>query len=354
MEKKKDSNKNKLRGRKPLITINNPSKHGYDTEDPENMKAVYFNRALEKWGDSISFMCCTKEVGGETHTEHDHLYIHFKNQVNRTSLLKVFPDCHIEWRESFGDNFNRVYIFKEGVYKGTEKGDTRIDGYQFEYGEMEQYRKNQGKRSDYEIIKELILAGKSDGEIFENADYMKYSSQIPQWRAALFAEKYKKEDRPLKVIYQFGETGTGKTRSIMEKYGTNVYRVTDYAHPFDGYTIEDVLALEEYRANFKPDLILNICDRYPFALPARYANKQACYHTVIINSNWELKDQYKYLQEDYPSTWQAILRRIDEVRHFKGDGTIDVYKQVKLEDGKYDFMREDGMLLLNPFKSVFK
>lgn len=350
MSKKKDLNVNKLKGRKPLITINNPLKHGYDTENPENMKAVYFNRALEKWGDSISFMCCTKEVGGETHTEHDHLYIHFKNPVNRTSLIKVFPNCHIEWRENFGDNFNRVYIFKEGVYKGTEKGDTRIDGYQFEYGEMEQYRKNQGKRSDLEQLRDLIAEGKTNNDLYYiDAGYIDRSGTLDKVRFDIFSEKYKKTDRELKVIYQCGETGTGKTRTVMEKFNYDVYRVTDYIHPFDGYSIEDVLVLEEYRSNFKVELLLNLLDRYPFALPARYANKQACYHYVYINSNWELYQQYENIQKEHPLTWQAILRRIDEVHAFEA-GKVYVYKQVKLKNGTYDFISDEGVSYFHRFE----
>ena len=55
----------------------------------------------------------------------------------------------------------------------------------------------------------------------------------------------------------------------MEQYSySGVYRVTDYAHPFDSYQGEDVLLLDEYNSNFKIRDLLNYLDGYPLTLPA--------------------------------------------------------------------------------------
>ena len=56
-------------------------------------------------------------------------------------------------------------------------------------------------------------------------------------RTTILTEKYKETVRlDLKVIYGSGATGTGKTSRALEKNGySNVYRITDYVHPFDGY-----------------------------------------------------------------------------------------------------------------------
>ena len=56
-----------------------------------------------------------------------------------------------------------------------------------------------------------------------------------------------------------------------------------------------------------------VLDGYPLALPARYANRQACYTTVYIISNIDLSQQYKNVQETEPATWKAFLRRIHHV-----------------------------------------
>ena len=80
----------------------------------------------------------------------------------------------------------------------------------------------------------------------------------------------------MQVTYVFGQTGKGKTRHILEKYGyENIYRVTDYDHTFDGYIGQDVLVFEEFRSNLRISDMLNYLDGYPLNLPSRYYNKVA-------------------------------------------------------------------------------
>ncbi|MCH5191866.1 MAG: replication protein [Oscillospiraceae bacterium] len=340
----------KIRGQKAFLTVNNPQKHNYLTNSPEDMKAVYFQKALNQWG-SIIYMCCTKEKGKKG-TVHDHLYIHFERQVYITSLQKVFPHCDIEFHNG-SDEDNRNYIFKQGEKYENDKAETRIDGFQFEWGEMEKFRQNQGKRNDLEELRTLILQGKSNAEIYNyNANYLKYATYIDKIRLDLIQDKYKKENRFLKVVYQTGETGTGKTRSVMESYGyENVYRVTDYSHPFDSYNLQDTIIFEEFRSSLKAEQMLNYLDLYPVDLPSRYANKVACYHNVYINTNIPLQEQFKNIQEQQPQTWQAFLRRLDEIRVFENN-EIYVYKQYRKQDGTFDFLSNNGLLYFDRFNPI--
>lgn len=103
-------------------------------------------------------------------------------------------------------------------------------------------------------------------------------------------------------------------RSVMDDYGySNVYRVTDYLHPFDSYDCEDVIIFEEFRSNLSLGSMLNYLDCYPVKLPARYSNKQACYTKVFIISNWELDRQYEDLRKNDAESYNAFLRRINYV-----------------------------------------
>lgn len=68
--------------------------------------------------------------------------------------------------------------------------------------------------------------------------------------------------------------------------------------------------------------MLNYLDGYPISLPARYANRVACYEAVYIVSNIDLKKQYSIVQISEPETWHAFLRRIHSVKEFRTDGTI--------------------------------
>ena len=92
------------------------------------------------------------------------------------------------------------------------------------------------------------------------------------------------------MVYISGATGTGKTRGVLEKNGyANVYRVTDYLHPFDSYNGQPVIAFDEFRSSLRIKEMLLFCDIYPIELPSRYTNKYACYNKVYIISNWELE-----------------------------------------------------------------
>lgn len=66
--------------------------------------------------------------------------------------------------------------------------------------------------------------------------------------------------------------------------------------------------------------MLEYLDGYPLALPARYANRQACYISVYIISNIDLTEQYPNVQVNEPETWKAFLRRIHHVIEYRANG----------------------------------
>lgn len=158
---------------------------------------------------------------------------------------------------------------------------------------------------------------------------MRYLDKIDRARQLLIEEEYKNTWRDLTVTYIFGLTETGKTRSIMEKYGySNVFRITDYDHPFDSYKNNSVLIFEEFRSSIKIQNMLNYLDGYPCELPARYNNKTACYLEVYIITNIFLEQQYVNIQVESPETWKAFLRRIDQVIWYQDKDTIITYDSV--------------------------
>ena len=163
---------------------------------------------------------------------------------------------------------------------------------------------------------QMVKDGKTNAEILEELPtaYSKIN-YIEQSRQTLLEAQYRDKWRDLSVVYIWGETGAGKTRSIMEQYGySKVYRVTDYAHPFDNYKGQDVILFEEFRSSLPLSAMLNYLDGYPVELPCRYSNKVACYTKVYLVSNIPLHEQYRNIQKDEPESWNAFNRRIHEVR----------------------------------------
>ena len=117
------------------------------------------------------------------------------------------------------------------------------------------------------------------------------------------------------VTYLWGDTGVGKTRRVMEYYGyENVYRVTNYTHPFDGYHGEDVILFDEFRSSLPIADMLVYLDGYPVNLPCRYADKCACFTKVYIISNIPIEEQYKATQYNEVETYKAFLRRIHDIQ----------------------------------------
>ncbi len=164
----------------------------------------------------------------------------------------------------------------------------------------------------------------SNAEIMaSNPDLAIHISRMGKIRQDILEARYSAVFRQLSVTYVFGPTETGKTRSIMERHGYgNVFRVTDYKHPFDRYAQEPVLCFDEFRFSLMVGDMLNYLDGYPISLPARYANRQACYETVYIISNIDLTKQYPVVQTDEPATWRAFLRRIHKVIEYRTDGSV--------------------------------
>ena len=124
------------------------------------------------------------------------------------------------------------------------------------------------------------------------------------------------------MTYIFGPTGTGKTRGVMEGHGySQVYRVTDYSHPFDRYAREPVLCFDEFRSSLPIGDMLTYLDGYPLNLPARYAQRPACFTQVYLISNIDLSKQYPFIRASDPPTWEAFLRRINHVVEYRKDGS---------------------------------
>lgn len=295
--------------RKWQITINNPADKGF-THDQIISKVGEFKQ--------IQYWCMADEIG-ENGTYHTHVYIHSKSVVRFSSVKKRFDGAHFEMAKGTSLQ-NMEYISKTGKWENDKKHETCVVGSFEEFGELPMER--QGKRNDIDDLYAMIKEGMSNYQILEECpQYMLNIDKVERARQIVMEEKFKDSWRNIDVTYIYGITGAGKTRGVMERYGySNVYRVTDYQHPFDGYKGQDVVIFEEFRSSLKINDMLNNLDGYPLDLPCRYANKQACYTKVYLITNIPLSQQYGVVQEESPETFRALLRRINHVIHYARDG----------------------------------
>lgn len=312
---------NNTQSRKWLITINNPEAKGYTHEVIEN--------TLSKMK-SIVYWCMSDETGEEG-TYHTHIYICSASGVRFSTLLKKFDGGHFDMARGTSQQ-NRDYVFKEGKWAKTEKETTNHKETHKEWGTMPVER--QGKRNDLDDLYDMICSGMSNYQIIEdNPTYMLQLDKIERVRQTVKEAQFAKVWRDIEVTYIFGNTGAGKTRSVMEKYGyENVYRITDYQHPFDSYKQQDVIIFEEFRSSLKVEDMLKYLDGYPVELPARYMNRVACFTKVYIITNIDIREQYPNIQEYQKETWYAFLRRIQNIHVFCSEYQYVVPTELYIND----------------------
>ncbi len=264
--------------------------------------------------------------GGEQGYEHFQIYIENPTAIRFETLKNKLPNAHIAPRRGT----------KKQAYDYVTKSETRI-GDPFGNGEID-ITETRGARNDITDILEMIRNGATDEQIeWEYPTAMfRYSKMISEARQRYLKTKYQNTFRELTTTYIYGKAGSGKTRYVMEQYGySNVYRVIDWQHPFDGYEGQSVIMFEEFRSSLKIEEMLNYLDGYPLTLPARYSNKIACFDTVYIVTNIPLEAQYVNVQQAQPETWRAFLRRIKYLWNFdtmeKPELRIDMGRRSLLE-----------------------
>ena len=315
--------------RKWQLTFNNPTEHGFThdsiVESIENLASVVY------W-------CLCDETGHEG-TYHTHLYICFQNPKAHTVIANAFPGAHRENVKGTSQQ-NRDYVLKDGdkynkqpdgSYDYVDSSGTRHQGTNhsdtfLEWGEMP--HEHQGKSKDVEKILQLVRDGADNLEIVQQVpSAMMNIDKVERTRSMFRDSEFANCWRNLEVTYIFGQTGAGKTRSVMDKYGyAQCYRVTDYKHPFDTYDGQDVLIFEEFRGGIKHGDMLNYLDGYPLLLPCRYFNRQACFTKVFIITNIPPDDQYRNVDTE---SQKAFFRRINKVVQYQANGTLSEWNSVQ-------------------------
>ncbi|WEV67818.1 hypothetical protein OZX72_02155 [Bifidobacterium sp. ESL0769] len=257
-----------------------------------------------------------KEKGKENGYKHFQAFCQFDGptrwQTVKNELKEAgFDDTHMEPR--------KLTVAECVDY--CSKEDTRI-GETVHIGEID-LRDQQGKRTDLITMREQILEGASVDDILLEDDEGKaarYTKYLNDLSAAHDRAEYGNTTRDLDVHYLYGDPGVGKTSYVYSKYPMeDVYRVTDYTHPFDTYHGQPVMMFEEFESQINWSEMLCYLDRYPVELPARYHNHQAKYTTVWITSNLPLEMQYVIVKG---TKRKALTRRIGEIIHMGEGGVI--------------------------------
>lgn len=265
------------------------------------------------------------------------------NQSRFTAIKKLYPKAHIEATKG-NKQQAEDYINKKGQFE--EKGEQVV--YVAKYGEI---KGAQGNRRELEIIQELIEKGFTPTQIMEqNFSFRKYEKMI---KDGYFAKRKKETpiNREVDVEWIFGETGTGKTYTLVQladQYGEdNVYIVSDYSSGFDHYNGEPIILLDEFRGQLPYGIVLMILQGYKQQIHARYTNAWTIWDRVVITSPMTPYEVYNNMET--LDKKEQLYRRITRTTMcHKENGE---YKRTTLSGAK---KREDFLQNSDGFTAVGK
>lgn len=238
-----------------------------------------------------SYLIIGKEVGKEN-TPHLQGYVRFDSAKTLGSLKPICTRVH--WETCKGSHEQNIaYCKKDDAW--TEWGDPKI---------------RQGKRSDIDHIKDMIKTGSNLKDVYDECSSYQ-AIRMAEIGLRLFSPK---REWKTDVIWYWGPTGSGKTRTAIELFNGQNYWISGRdLQWWDGYEAHENVIFDEFRADFcKFHELLRILDRYPYTVAIKGGTRQLLAKTIVITSCFPPQLVYPNKKDDADSIAQ-LMRRIDLV-----------------------------------------
>jgi len=243
--------------------------------------------------DTYDYIMMQYEVGEEG-TPHLHAVVHYKKAISFGRMQKKYERAHIE-----------VVGHWDKCVQYCSKEDTRSDG-PYEWGEPPK----QGKRSDLEQIAQVVSEGMSNHDIalINPVWILKFRKHIDDLRNTLFLPR--EPDNKMKVLWFYGASGTGKSKSAWSYEGTKYMK--DNTKWWNGYCQQDVIIIDDFdcwgEIGFRQ--LLRITDRYPMGVELKGGYIELNSKVLIITCEHHPSKAWK------DNELKQITRRIDEIKQF--------------------------------------
>ena len=202
------------------------------------------------------------------------------------------PTCHAEISRS---EASAAYVWKE---------DTRVEGTQFELGELPINRANP---KDWDKIWEYAQRG----------DLMSIPADIRvnSYRTlrSISADYSKPTAMERSCHVYVGPTGTGKSRKAWGDAGMDAYCKDPNSKFWCGYCGQRSVVIDEFRGRIDVSHLLRWLDRYPVNVEIKGSSVPLCAESLWITTNLEVEEWYPDLDA---ATLNALKRRL-KVTHFR-------------------------------------
>ena len=265
--------------------------------------------------------CAINYEIGDDGVHHCHMVLEDKKAVRFSALQKLFPTIHAELTRGTKEE---VFAYLNKTGKHEEKAHTIVVPMHI-YGEIRASK--QGKRTDLEIIEQLLEEGQSPEEIMsQSLSFRRFSKLIKEHYYQMRLRTSPRFKENMEVVYHVGASRSGKSYQqirLMEEFGdNNVYVWSDYQNGgLDTYLGEKILFMEEFKGELSYQEFLRVTDSYVQQFHARFTNIYALWEKVHISSIFPPRELYKLMVSDSlraTDTMEQMMLRINKVvYHFK-------------------------------------
>jgi len=272
---------------------------------------------LEGWElpTNVLCLCYQAECCPKTQREHLQGFVKFDTHIRLRQLQRIFHNPKLHCEISRGSPLeNLAYCVKEDSrLKGTIP--TIIPEDRSLWSDV-----RQGRRSDLEVLLDMILQGMTDYDIMMAmpSTFMRYQRHVTSARY-VWLQATTLDYSPVRVIVYWGHSRTGKTRlAIKNSKRSGGYFKVSLQSPtwFCGYQGEPNLIIDEFSGEIPLSQLLMFLDSYKCRLPVKGGFVMKQYSTIYITSNQDPRSWYPFVPLDQSL---ALGQRISKIVKFNSN-----------------------------------
>lgn len=262
----------------------------------------------------VSYMIYGREISLTTGTPHLQGFITFKRTYRLPQLKKLIPEAHWEIAKAI-DAGN--YCLKDKKYTIR---DNRVPT----------------QRDDLQTVSSFIVANHTLQETALQfpTTFIKFSSGIEKLYAHVRNKPRTRDTPPPLVVWLYGETGVGKTRSVREEE-PNLWVSEDNLKWFTGYENQEAVLLDDFRPHFcSYSFLLRLLDRYSFDVQVKYGSRTWNPKRIYITAPSHPSEMYECLSEDIKQLLRRITWIVEVATDDEGRTTFNRFGYNRKEHGE--------------------
>ncbi len=254
--------------------------------------------------ETMVYLVYQEEIG-ESGTYHFQGYCEFTKRLTFNTAKTVLGGAQVHVERRRGTQAQAIAYCKD---------EAKRVAHTVPYEDGEQ--RAQGKRVDLEAFKEAVYAGERLRNLIH--DHYSIVARYPKYYQTLTMLNRPERTTNLVVTLHYGDTGLGKTRTVMDQWGTSpefyVAPLNNGTMWYDTYDGHSVVLLDDFSgaaSHISLCSLLRLLDRYPLLVPTKGGHTWWLPDEVHVTTNILPKDWYTWVGRT--EQYKAIARRIHKV-----------------------------------------